>query len=174
MIELILVMTIMTLLGLFAAMMIWNVQDHAKTKRTIATIRLMEIALGEYKRDIGHYPLGDGTNLASCLTETGSAWKRAGLDAWFPEHEDVKDAWGMLIQYCSSTEYTTEGRGVERTPQKGDYYNLSTFQIYSYGPNMKTWPETVADGGHPRLCGTEPDDIRNWVHEKFCTPSAYP
>lgn len=170
MVELILVMTIMTLLGLFAAMAIHNAQDNAKIRETQATIKLIEEALDQYRMDMGHYPRGDGSTLPGLLTTPSSGWKGAGMQ-WFPNRADLKDAWGMVIQYCGCADYSS--RGVERTAKKGDYYNALKHQIYSYGPNMKTWPSTTAAGGHPRLCGTEPDDIRNWKHEKFYAPTAY-
>jgi len=177
MVELILVMTIMTLLGLFAAMMIWNVQDNAKKRETEATIRLLSIALDEYKNDIGHYPMGDGAAMISALTGTGTGWARAGME-WFPNRKQpLTDAWGMNFQYCSCHEYESSGRGVERKPKLGQYYNPFTYQIYSMGPNMKTWPPsgTDADGipYTPRLCGTEEDDIRNWEQAEFFTPADY-
>jgi prepilin-type N-terminal cleavage/methylation domain-containing protein len=175
-IELILVMTIMTLIGVFAAMMISNIQDRVKRDRTEATINLIETALAAYKQDIGHYPLGDGSTLSNVLTDPDYGWARAGSH-WFPEREDLKDAWGMQIQYCSHLEYNAgseqqQARGVERTEKKGDFYNPNSYQIYSTGPNMKTWPEEQG-AAQSRLCGTEEDDIRNWEHEEFLTPEDY-
>lgn len=177
MVELILVMTIMTLIGLFSAMMIWNVHDNAKRRETEATIRLISIALDQYKHDIGHYPLGDGASMVAALTGTGTGWKAAGME-WFPNRKaPLTDAWGMSIQYCSHEEYESSGRGVERKPKLAQYYNPFTYQIYSMGPNMKTWPVsgTDADGSPytPRLCGTEEDDIRNWEHAEFHAPADY-
>ena len=172
-VELVLVMTIMTILGLFAAMMISNIHDRAKETRTQATMKLIEEALDMYREEIGHYPLGDATNMVSVLTEPTSGWQNAGLSKWFPDHEEVKDAWGMAFYYTCHPEYESSGRAVERTPKMQDYYNPGRFQLYSLGANMRTWPETQAAGGHPRLCGTEEDDIRNWHHEDFHIPDAY-
>jgi general secretion pathway protein G len=174
-VELIVVMTIMTLIGLFAALAIHNAQDHTKIVRTKALMDLIGVALDQYKQDIGHYPRGTGEGLVTILTEKTSGWKRAGKNRWFEGHEEIKDAWGMPFYYTSHHDYESSGRGVERTPGKGDYYNSSTYQLYSTGPNMKTWPTETADGGHPRLGGTEEDDIRNWKQEKFYSevPSAY-
>jgi general secretion pathway protein G len=172
MIELLLVMTIMTVIGVFAAMAINNVHDNAKIQETRATIRLFEIALEKYKGDMGEYPSGDTTAMIAALSE-GSAWKGAGKKTHFPSRSELKDAWGMPFYYTSSSEYTV--RGCERTPGKNAFYNTSSYQIYSMGPNMKTWTNTVADGGHPRLGGTEPDDIRNWKQESThgARPAAY-
>ncbi len=187
-VELIVVMAIMTLIGLFAALAIFNVQDHTKRTQTESTIRLIEIALEAYRQDIGHYPRGDGNSLPSLLTETGPGWKNAGKH-WFPNRSDLKDAWGLPIQYCSHAEYALDQygtytsvkdgqtygtyRGVERTVNKKDFYNSKTYQIYSHGPNMVTWEKDPTKGGLPRLCGTQEDDIRNWRHERFYTPQDY-
>ncbi len=174
-VELILVMAIMTVIGLFAAMGIANVRDYAMRKHTESTIRLFEIALEQYKQDISHYPLGTGTNMVTVLTDPTYGWKSAGLGKWFPNRKTLKDAWDQDFAYCSYTQYDSSGRGVERTPGQKDFYNSRTFQIYSMGPNMRTWL-TTATGGYDRLCGTEEDDIRNWLQENFYTaiPAAYP
>ncbi len=194
-IELMLVMAIMMVLGLFAAIGVGKVRDHAMRRNTEATISLLEIALDEYKQDIGKYPAGDGPAMAAALSDPSEGWERAGMNNWFPKREDLKDAWGedfgycpnRLLpsepygeeyRYCGRGEGATTGRGVEQTMGKGNYYNLQTYQIYSKGPNMQTWPsETTDDGGnavgHPRLGGTERDDIRNWEHEIFYTPQEY-
>jgi len=167
-IELLLVMTIMTVLGIFAALAIMNAHDHAKVAQTRATMQLMGLALDKYREDIGHYPRCTGSSLEALLTEPSSGWKGASTE-WMENREDFKDAWGMVIEYCSHVDYDTGSdtdRGVERTPKMKDFYNSKTYQMYSTGPNMKTWlaePPT----GYPRLCGTEPDDIRNWTHERF-------
>jgi general secretion pathway protein G len=173
MIELILVMTIMTLIGLFAALAIANMQDRAKLAETKALMDMMETALDEYKRDMGVYPTGDAAAMLSALTQTGGSWTRASSE-WFDGRTEIVDGWGMPFHYTSSAEYESSTYGVERTPTKKDWYNTKTFQIYSTGPNMKTWPADVAEGGHPQLQGTEEDDVRNWQHEVFYTPSAYP
>ena len=219
MVELIIVMTIMTLMGIFAAMAIHNVHDHAKIEESRATVRLIEIALDQYKQDIGHYPNGDGNTLPGLLTQSTGGWKGAGMH-WFREREDLKDSWGMVIQYCSAFEYRISGRGAERVLGIGQFYNSRTHQIYSMGPNMKTWVAPTAwvaskayavgdfvfDGAtatakyvyrcktahtssaanqpssaggtanwtlHTCLCGTEPDDIRNWQQETYYTSVAY-
>jgi type II secretory pathway pseudopilin PulG len=183
MIELILVMTIMTIIGLFAAMAISNIHDGAKRKETEATIHLIEVALDAHRHDKGAYPVGDHTVMVNRLTMPTLGWSRAGMENWFPERSTVVDGWGMPFSYIEKSEYggrlTAPGIpiAVERTPKKGDYYNPMTYQIYSTGPNMKTWPpEGTNDQGHnydPRLCGTEEDDIRNWKQDGFWTPADY-
>lgn len=179
MVELILVMTIMTVLGIFAALMIPNIQDRAKRTETRATMQLIELAIAQYREDIGHYPTGDFEAVSAVLTSPSSAWLGAGMHR-FQDRKDLNDAWGMPFSYRHHHKYSTPeeidlpaGPGVERTPKKGDYYNSQTYQLYSTGPNMRTWPKGVADGGYPSLCGTEEDDIRNWTHEEFHTPSDY-
>jgi len=171
-IELLIVMTIMTVIGIFAAMAIHNVQDNARVQ-TQATIQLYEIALESYKDDMGVYPAGDVGNVVDALS-TGSEWTRGGQELWFPNRVNPRlDAWGMSFYYTHHDEYSV--RGCERTPGRNDFYNAGTYQIYSLGPNMKTWPNNTDDGGHPRLAGTEPDDIRNWTQETFyhARPTAY-
>jgi general secretion pathway protein G len=170
-VELIVVMTIMTVLGLFAAMAINNVQDNVKIKETKATIKMMEQALYQYKQDMGFYPLGDQASIVTTLSSPNSGWKDAGMH-WFPSRKEVKDAWALPLYYVCHEDYVLSERGVELVPTKGLYYNSETYQIYSMGPNMKTWP--ISEGASKsRLCGTEPDDIRNWKHETFCTPADY-
>jgi general secretion pathway protein G len=180
-IELLIVMTIMTVIGIFAAMAIHNVQDNARVRETQATIQLYEIALESYKDDMGAYPPGDTSAMLGDLS-AGSNWTRAGQELWFPNRVKPElDAWGMEFNYTHHDDYDDDpershiGRGCERTPGRDDFYNAKTYQIYSLGPNMKTWPATVPDGGHPRLAGTEPDDIRNWTQETFynARPTAY-
>lgn len=178
MIELLLVMAIMTVLGIFAALMIPNIQDRAKRAQTQATMELYRIALDEYKKDFGGYPPGTIETVKTFLTTPTGGWSRAGMH-WFEKREDLDDAWGEPFSYRVWYQYDvpeadfTIGPGVERTPGKKDFYNPETFQMYSKGPNMRTWPQKVADGGHPRLPGTERDDIRNWEHERFYTPADY-
>jgi len=199
MIELMLVISIMIILGLLAALAISEVIVHTNVKETQATIHLMEIALDQFKVDMGAYPFGTGAEgwetVVTALTEPDSsyAWKRASLPGWFPNRDEVRDAddhlrvpdaWDEDFSYCSSgtkvitsfvqSEYRFSGRGVERTPGKEDYYNLQTYQIYSKGPNMETWLSTD-EGGHDRLGGTQADDIRNWQQAVFysAVPAAY-
>jgi general secretion pathway protein G len=182
-IELLIVMTIMTVIGIFAAMAIHNVQDNARVRETQATIQLYEIALESYKDDMGTYPKGVTSEMLGDLS-AGSNWTRAGQELWFPNRVKPElDAWGMEFNYTHHDDYDDEeppdpedpGRGCERTPGRDDFYNSGRYQIYSMGPNMKTWPNTLAEGGHPRLAGTEPDDIRNWTQETFydARPPAY-
>jgi len=175
-IELILVMTILTVMGLLAALAIPNIKDAANIRATEATMRLIDVALDKYREDKGTYPTGTGETMVYTLTSTSGGWTRASLQTWFPKRKDVKDAWENLFYYTSATEYDSSGRGVERTPGKKDFYNSKRYQLYSMGPNMATWPNTKA-GGNDRLCGTEPDDIRNqgWVQETFYTskPAGY-
>ena len=197
MIELMLVISIMIIIGLLAALAISEVVVHANVKETESTMHLMTVALDEFKADMGEYPLSTGTEtwetVVHALTDPKSSygWKRASLSGWFENRDEVTDetghlrvpdAWDEDFVYCSSTpkivsgtaesEYFYSGRGVERTPGKRDYYNLKTYQLYSKGPNMKTWAST-ADGGHDQLGGTEPDDIRNWTQEVFHTTVPY-
>jgi hypothetical protein len=148
---------------------------------TRVTVRMIAFALDQYKDDVGHYPRGDFSAAALALTDPDLGWERASSSAWFPNRGSVKDSagsprildgWGMDIHYCSHEEYESSGRGVERTPGKRDFYNRDTFQLYSTGPNEKTWPLTK-DGGHDRLGGTEKDDIRNWEHDTFHKPADY-
>ena len=206
MIELMLVISIMMIIGLLAALGISEVIEHAKVVETEATMHLMEIALEQFKADMGHYPVaskGTGESLETfidALTDPSSSygWERASVAAWFPKRSlvvdevdgnpEIRDAWDMDFQYCRKDEYNdVNGTAVERTPGKQDYYNLNTFQLYSYGPNIKTcpgsmeaWLDAVDSGGQPemghnRLLGTEQDDIRNWTQETFYsdTPTAY-
>lgn len=192
MIELMLVISIMMIIGLLAALGIAEVVEHAKVKETESTIHLLELAIEQFKADMGTYPEptrdngGVEENFIDALIDpsSGYGWQRASLAAWFPNRRQVKDidsgrprmpdAWDIDIEYCRNDEYDAAlGTAVERTPGKKDYYNLKTFQLYSCGPNMKTF--TAEEGGHARLCGTEPDDIRNWVQETFydTLPAAY-
>jgi len=200
MIELMLVISIMIILGLLAALGIAEVVTHANRKETQATMRLMAIALDQFHADMGIFPLStgadEGETIADALTDPKSSygWKRASFATWFenrdPVTEDdsdrlrIVDAWNEDLIYTSSTikvisgaaksEYDFSLRGVERTPGKEDYYNLQTFQLYSKGPNMRTWA-TTEDGGHDRLGGTERDDIRNWIQKPIhnVIPTAY-
>jgi len=184
MIELMLVISIMMIVGLLAALGISEVIDHARVTDTVSTIRLMEVALEQFKADMGHYP--EATRGSGETTETfinalvdplsSYGWKRASLAVWFPKRPHLEDgagnpripyAWDLDIQYCRNNEYDiASGWAVERTPGNKDYYNSNTFQLYSLGPNMKTWLNSL-EGGHNRLCGTERDDIRNWTQETF-------
>jgi len=180
MVELILVMAIMTVIGIFSAMMIPNIQDSAKITQTRATMRLLEIALEQYRSDIGHFPRGTYAVMTASLSTPGSGWKRASMEEWFPDREDLNDAWGMPFHYLNHLEYDTPeagntvGSGVERVPGMKDFYMPDMYQLYSTGPNMRTWPADTAGGlGHPRLGGTEEDDIRNWKHGAFRTPADY-
>lgn len=191
MIELMLVISIMMIVGLLAALGISEVIDNAKVTETTSTIRLMGIALEQFKADMGYYPARTGSGSGSTETFIDAlinplstyGWKRASLAAWFPKRLQVEDeagnpripdGWDMDIQYCGNEEYESSGRAVERKPGNKDYYNLNTFQLYSYGPNMKTWLNAT-EGGHDRLCGTEQDDIRNWTQKTFYAvrPTAY-
>jgi type II secretory pathway pseudopilin PulG len=188
MVELILVMTIMAIVGLFAAMAIGNIHDQAKRQETEATIKLMETALDVHKHDMGVYPNGDATMMITRLTHPSVGWNQAGMH-WFKNKEAIVDGWGMPFSYIVHFQYNGDGRltddngdprpiGVERTPGKADYYNPFTYQIYSMGSNMKTWPpgpdlDDFETGQEPRLCGTEEDDIRNWKHESYWLPAHY-
>ena len=155
--------------------------DNTTLSWTRATIHVVEIALEQYKTDIGHYPRGDFAAAVQALSDPEFGWERADFVSWFPKRAHVRDdagnrripdAWDMDIHYCSHEEYESSGRGVERTPGKRDFYNPKTFQLYSTGPNKKTWPLTK-DGGHNRLGGTEEDDIRNWEQDTFHKPADY-
>ena len=180
MVELLVVMTILSIVGLIAALGVSNVIDYANRKDTEAVMQLFDIALDQYKTDMGTFPSCTGGTVVDYLTNKNHGWKRAGM-SWFPKRALVIDAWDNEFGYCSYQDYDgvlagfTSGRGVERTPGMKTFYNSETFQIYSMGPNMKTWPAKIEDGGHPRLCGTEPDDIRNWKQDVFYTtrPTIY-
>ena len=180
MIELLVVMAIMTVLGVFAALMIPNMQDKAKAARTKALMKQFEIALGEYRSDFGDFPAGDIDLVINMVTTTSGGWARGSTD-WFDGRTEYVDGWGEPLAYCCHTQYDTPeagytvGRGVERTPESGIYYNPDSYQLYSKGPNMRTWPKKTegTKKGYPRLPGTEPDDIRNWEHEKYLTPTDY-
>ncbi len=179
MIELLMAMTIMAVLGIFAALMIPNIQDRAQRAQTEATMHLYQVALDEYRRDFGDYPDGDIETVQNILTQRQmGGWSRAG-EHWFDGRSDLDDAWGRPFSYRVWYEYEVPetgydiGPGVERTPGMNDFYNPRSFQMYSTGPNMRTWPSRIQDGGHPRLPGTQPNDIRNWEHEEFYTPADY-
>ncbi len=173
------VMSIMAILGIFAALMIPNIQDRAQRVQTEATMHQYRVALDEYRRDFGDYPDGNIQAIQQILTKRQwGGWSRAG-DHWFEGRSDLDDAWGQPFSYRVWYRYDAPdpgyeiGPGVERTPGMNDFYNPRSFQMYSTGPNMRTWPSRVEDGGHPRLPGTEPNDIRNWEHEEFFTPADY-
>ena len=169
MIELMLVIGIMIILGLLAALGVSEVIVHANVKETQSTMHLIEIALDQFKADMGDYPFSKGSDaggegwetFVTALAEPASCygWKRASFAGWFENRDEVRDedehlrlpdAWDKDFSYCSSrlkpvaggvqSEYRFSGRGVERTPGKEDYYNLQTYQIYSNGPNMETCP----------------------------------
>ncbi len=184
MIELMLVISIMMIVGLLAALGIAEVIEHAKIKDTQSLIRLMDIALEAYKNDMGAYPTptaGSGITsetFINALTDPSSSygWTKASRARWFPNRTLIKaedstalsipDAWDLEIHYTRHNEYDDAlGIAVERTPGKKDYYNRGKFQLYSCGPNMQTLD--VDQGGHNRLQGTEPDDIRNWTQDRF-------
>ena len=184
MIELMLVISIMMIVGLLVALGIAEVVEHAMVKDTQSLIRLMDYALNQYKDEMGDYPAptaGSGATaetFINALTDPSSSygWERASRATWFPNRTLIKaddstalsipDAWDLEIHYIRYNEYDdANAHAVERTPGKKDYYNREKFQLYSCGPNMQTLD--VEQGGHNRLRGTEPDDIRNWIQEQF-------
>jgi len=181
------VMAILTIVGLLAAMGIANAIDHAKMMETKATMGQIDNALNAFKQDKGYFPTGTGEELVQYLTDPEQGWDRASLQVWFEGKKKIQDGWENGFFYTCYTEYAfpgpdgklgtadDTGRGVERTPGKRDFYNAQTYQLYSMGPNMQTWLNSGANG-HPRLGGTEPDDVRNWVQERFykTKQEAYP
>lgn len=179
MVELLVVLTVLSIIGLIAALGMSNVIDHANIKDTQAIMQLFDVALDQYKTDMGIYPSTTGTDVANLLTDKSRGWARASMN-WFPKRAKIVDAWDNAFGYCSYMDYNTiltgytSGRGVERTPGMQNFYNSVTYQLYSMGPNMKTWPSKISDNGHPRLCGTEPDDIRNWKQDTFYTTRPTP
>lgn len=165
-------LVIALILGALVLISLLEPRPRYAVKETESTMRLLAIALDEYRADVGHYPRGDFAAVASALTDPESGWERADLKGWFVSLDKLQDTWEMDFHYCNHEEYDSSGRGVERTPGKGDFYNPNTYQLYSTGPNMETWPDAKS-GGHDRLGGTDEDDIRNWEHDKFCTPDDY-
>jgi prepilin-type N-terminal cleavage/methylation domain-containing protein len=178
-VELILVMAILTILGMIAALGIPEIMNRVHTAQTQSTMRLFDIAIDQFKRDQGAFPTGTGADLVKYLTDPTQGWKKASLQDWFPKRAaTLLDAWDNAFAYCSSDQYGNDTvqaygyRGVERTPTKKDFYNAKTYQMYSLGPNGATWPSDPAKGGNPALGGTEPDDIRNWVQQRFYSSKA--
>ena len=115
------------------------------------------------------------------LTDKTAGWKRAGLRNWFEDRQQIEDAWAQSFSYCSHEDYLDDrltigvpddGRGAERTPGKRDFYNSKTFQLYSKGANMQCWPDEIEN--HPRLGGTEEDDVRNWKQDSLYANNPYP
>jgi len=175
-VELILVLAIMTVLGLIAALGVHNAIDQAKIEATKGTMGLIDMALNAYKQDIGAFPVGSAATMLSCLTNPSNGWARASLTRWFPKMKEVKDAWDNAFVYTAAAEYDSSARGVERTAKLKDFYNSTTYQLYSFGPNMQTWlalTDVAKAADKYRMCGTEPDDIRNWKQETFYTTSPY-
>lgn len=75
-----------------------------------------------------------------------------------PAEVNILDSWGRPFYYVRHQDYATFG-GTERAlsdPWRSTetYYNPSTFQIFSQGPNGITLPVPNR--------GTEVDDINNW------------
>jgi|GEM_PF-3355733 len=188
-VELMVVIAILITIGIFAALMVANAMDLARIHNTEATRNQIEIALDRFKQETGAYPTSSSGNEfqlpADELLDPDEGWDQAGQD-WFGENistdengdATILDAWSEPFYYLSNTQYESSGYGVERTLGKEDYYNSATFQLYSKGPNMDTWPSELLDGdnnpiGHPRLRGTEEDDIRNWQQDRFYTPADY-
>lgn len=188
-VELMVVITIMISIGLFASLMVANAMDQARIHRTEATKNQIEIALDRFKQDTGAYPLSSSLDEfqfpVNKLLDPDDGWDQAGQE-WFGENATtdengeptVLDAWSEPFYYLSNEQYESSGYGVELTLGKKDYYKSTTFQLYSKGPNMDTWPSELLDAdnepiGHPRLRGTEEDDIRNWQQDKFYTPADY-
>jgi type II secretion system (T2SS) protein G len=157
------IVLVLAVLAVFVVHAITAMPVDTKPYETRAMLMGMEMALEDYKNDMGEYPGGDFTAMIRALTDPDAGWKRAS-EVWSPNRKmPPSDAWGMPFYYTRHDQYPE--RGVERTLGEGRFYNPGRYQLYSMGPNMKTWPNTVADGGHPRLAGTEPDDIRNWHQE---------
>lgn len=72
------------------------------------------------------------------------------------------DPWGSPYTYIASRDYEFEGTTLPLTHPFHDtetYYNPTTFQIISFGPNMSSGT------GNDR--GKEPDDISNFIGSNF-------
>lgn len=76
-----------------------------------------------------------------------------------PAEVQFLDAWGNPYDYINSSDYATFGGTFlpASSPYRSTevFYNVSTFQLISRGPNG-----TTDTSGNAR--GTEPDDLPNW------------
>lgn len=76
-----------------------------------------------------------------------------------PAEIQFLDAWGNPFYYIQSADYVNlEGTFLPVTSPYAaveTYYNVSTFQLISFGPNSIT--DTTGNA-----VGTEPDDLTNW------------
>jgi len=156
-IEMLVVISIITILGGLLLVAISAARSRAMISRTDAQIKLISAAILRYEQDFQDFPPGagdeEGLEGAESLLECLSTEKKEGpyLKAGEVPTSDVdgdgryemEDAWRQPIRYWHHRDYRNQ------PPRKGD------FRLISNGPNRQF------EGGAP-----ESDDVVNWDRER--------